>query len=72
MKLSKPTYEKKVRNGIINVMRRGCRGRETLINYMSLPSEMKDAYCTKSQIVLFSGIQCVLQVIRFAVYISSI
>lgn len=42
--LSKPSYDKKVRDGIINVVRRGCRGRVALIDYISLPSGLKAAY----------------------------
>lgn len=41
--LSKPSYDKKVRTGIINVVRRGGGGHPALIDYMSLPSDLKDA-----------------------------
>jgi len=42
--ISEPSYKKKVRNGIINVVRRGCRGREALIDFVSLPFDIKGAY----------------------------
>lgn len=42
--ISEPSYKKKVRDGIINVVRRGCRGRVALIDYTSLPSGLKAAY----------------------------
>jgi len=41
--ISKPNYDKKVRNGIINVVRRGGGGHPALIEYSSLPSDLKAA-----------------------------
>lgn len=46
--LSKPSYDKKVRNGIINVIRRGGGGHPALIDYVSLPSDLKDEYQKKN------------------------
>ena len=42
--ISKPNYDKKVRNGEINVIQRGGNGRVALIEYNSLPSSIKTAY----------------------------
>ncbi|MFA6727376.1 MAG: hypothetical protein WCS17_04045 [Prevotella sp.] len=42
--ISKPSYKKNVRSGTINVVRRACRGREALIDFVSLPSDLKKAY----------------------------
>lgn len=41
--ISEPSYKKKVRNGIINVVRRGGGGHPALIDYASLPSDLKAA-----------------------------
>ena len=44
--LSKPNYDKKVRNGLLQVVRKGGNGREALIRYTTLPSKLKEAYDT--------------------------
>ena len=41
--ISVPSYKKKVRNGLINVVRRGGGGHPALIDFVSLPCELKSA-----------------------------
>lgn len=42
--LSKPNYDKKVREGKLRVLTRGGNGRKVLIDYISMPKPIKDAY----------------------------
>lgn len=42
--ISKPTYDKYVREGKLNILQRGGNGREALIAYRSMPEKLRAAY----------------------------
>lgn len=45
--LSIPSYKKKVRDGVIQVVQRGGNGREAMIGFDSLPTPLRNAYLEK-------------------------